>query len=399
MIRSDVIQYRTYVRISFNDEEQKANTAACWQGWKEGRGLRELRQGGRTVFAVEYVGQHWEGSDDQDQLQIQVEQKSFDGFCINWAAPPAVGTSKCEILIRFNFLSTDFTRSKGVKGLPVRLCSKTQVLSPGEDVGVLEPEICYCKIKVFRDHGAERKLSNDTSHIQKTIEKLKQQITQPEMCGGLGKRKRGTRATTKRQGFDQSHGGTTDKISSKNDLRAKVALMQDMFSSAHPVSFLALRGNKEDDPDLYPVCLQAEVDLVETEIPASPTIQGSLSDSFRLIPHDLKSHNSHKSTATAQNIASRYKRYKTSPGAIEVVDIDQFPKLLTEELSKPSASFLRLSLEELFFFTYFFTVAYFLSRSLGEEQKACEQHFAVYLTERTARQRDMGEITDSGFFD
>ena len=339
MIRSDLIQYRTFVRISFDDEEQKSNAAACWQLWKEGRGLREIRQRGRTVFAFEYVGQHREGSDDHDQLQIQVEQKSFDGFCITWAAPAAVGTSKCGILVRFNFLSTDFTRSKGVKGLPVRLCAKTQVLSPGDDFDIRELEICYCKIKVFRDHGAERKLSNDTAHIQKTIEKLKQQITQAEMCGGLGKRKRGTRATTKRKGFDQSTktspGGATDKISSKNDLRAKVALMQDMFLSARPVSILALRGNKEDDPDLYPVSLQTGGDLVETEIPASP-IQVSMLDSFRFIPHDLRSLKNHQSTAAAQNIASRY---KMSPGAIEAVDIDRFPKLLTEELSKPSASF------------------------------------------------------------
>lgn len=52
MTNSDVIQYRTFVRISFDDEEQRTNPAACWQLWKENQGLRDLRQHGETVLAV-----------------------------------------------------------------------------------------------------------------------------------------------------------------------------------------------------------------------------------------------------------------------------------------------------------------------------------------------------------
>ena len=76
--------------------------------------------------------------------------------------------------MRFNFLSTDFSLSKGVKGIPVRLCAKIELLSPGEEVGAIyEAEVCYCKVKVFRDHGAERKLSNDVAYVTKAIERLK----------------------------------------------------------------------------------------------------------------------------------------------------------------------------------------------------------------------------------
>ena len=271
-----------------------------------------------------------------------------------------------------------------MKALPVRLCAKTQALLPGDDVGIREPEICYCNIKVFRDHGAERKLSHDTAHIQKTIEKLKQRITQTEMRGWLGKRKRGTRAAAKREGLDQStkttQEGAIDNISSKHDPRAKISVMQDMLSSAHPVSVLALHGSKEDDPDLYPVCLQAAGDLVRTGSPVSPASQGSLLDSSRLVPHDLRGN--HQVAAATQNIASSY---KMSPAAVEAVDIDRFPKLLTEQLSKPSASPSCLSGRSVSIYLQYLTVAYFFSRSLGNEQKACEQHFALYLTERTVQ--------------
>lgn len=107
---------------------------------------------------MEYVDQLPGGGDEDKKRQIQIEQASFDGFCITWTAEPVAGPSSCTILVRFNFLSTDFSLSKGVKGSPVRLCVKTELLLPGEDVGAMrKSEVCYCKVKVFRDHGAERK--------------------------------------------------------------------------------------------------------------------------------------------------------------------------------------------------------------------------------------------------
>jgi hypothetical protein len=42
------------------------------------------------------------------------------------------------------------------------------------------PQICFCGVKLFRDHGAERKLSNDIEHVKKTFEKLQQRLTQVE---------------------------------------------------------------------------------------------------------------------------------------------------------------------------------------------------------------------------
>ncbi|KFY15409.1 hypothetical protein V491_05692, partial [Pseudogymnoascus sp. VKM F-3775] len=45
-------RYRTFVRISFEDEQQRQRPASCWQLWKEGRGTNEAHQRGGKLQAV-----------------------------------------------------------------------------------------------------------------------------------------------------------------------------------------------------------------------------------------------------------------------------------------------------------------------------------------------------------
>jgi hypothetical protein len=270
-------KYRTYLRVSFEDQQQRSNPSTCWQLWKEGRGSSEAHQRGGKLLAVEYIDPNQGADGDQSQRQIELEKASFDGFCVTWTANPGGASADCAISVRFNFLSTDFSHSKGVKGIPVRFCTKTEILSPSNMTPDLPTsEVSYCKIKLFRDHGAERKLSNDVASVKKTIEKLKQQMAQLEMGGGnFGKRKRGNvnvpvKSDTARpvkvprhkrtwSMNSQENGG---KLSPEDDLQLKYVMMQDMFSSTRPVSVLALRGDDQDDPDLFPVVLP--VDLQES---------------------------------------------------------------------------------------------------------------------------------------
>lgn len=48
-----------------------------------------------------------------------------------------------------------------------------------------ESELCYCVVKLFRDHGAERKLLNDKTLVRKMIDKLNKQTigTGPHAIG------------------------------------------------------------------------------------------------------------------------------------------------------------------------------------------------------------------------
>jgi len=269
------VKYRTFVRVSFEDDQQRAKPSSCWQLWKEGRGINEAHQRGGKLLAVEHVDPNQGGDDETRRPQIEVEMASFDGFCVTWTPNPATGASDCSISVRFNFLSTDFSHSKGVKGIPVRLCAKTEMIIPSQSESPLvrDPEVCYCKVKLFRDHGAERKLSNDVAHIKKTIDKLKQQITQAETgLGNFGKRKRsgsiakgsgggrpGKVVKHKRTWSMDSDGENPGKPTAEEDLHIKLATMQDMFSSTRPVSVLYLKGEDQDDMDLFPVQLTGDI--------------------------------------------------------------------------------------------------------------------------------------------
>ena len=278
---SGPVKYRTFIRVSFEDEQQRQRPAACWQLWKEGRGTNEAYQRGGRLQAVECVDPTMSGDNENKRPKIELESASFDGFCVAWTATPG-DPIETSVAVRFNFLSTDFSHSKGVKGIPVRLCAKTEVISNDLSGVSSSSELCYCKVKLFRDHGAERKLSNDVAHVKKTIDKLKQQIAQAETgMKDFRKKKRSSTSAIKsaassKPGKVPKHKRTWSMSSASSaggrspaeeDLHQKLATMQDMFSSTRPTSILYLRGVEEDDPDLHPVYLSGEpFDLTKIEI-------------------------------------------------------------------------------------------------------------------------------------
>ncbi|KAI4125841.1 MAG: hypothetical protein LQ338_004046 [Usnochroma carphineum] len=265
-------KYRTVIRISFEDQQQRQRPAACWQLWKEGRGLAEAHQRGGKLQAVEYVDPNQGGDLEMKRPRVELEKSSFDCFSVTWTPAQGASTAECSVAVRFNFLSTDFSHSKGVKGIPVRLCAKTEILSPGTPESPPGPisEVCFCKVKLFRDHGAERKLSNDVAHIKKNIEKLKQQVSQVESgMKDLGKRKRSAsmakggnprpaKAPKHKRTGSISSDGSGDRPALEEDLHTKLSTLQNMFSSTRPYSMLYLKGYEDDDPDVYPVALPGQ---------------------------------------------------------------------------------------------------------------------------------------------
>lgn len=284
-------RYRTFVRISFEDEQQRQKPESCWQLWKEGRGTNEAHQRGGKLQAVEYVEASQPADTDDKRTRVELDTASFDGFSVIWT-PGINGLTECNLAVRFNFLSTDFSHSKGVKGIPVRFCAKTEALNVGSPHPVPgSSEVAYCKVKLFRDHGAERKLSNDVQHVKKTIDKLKQQIAQSETgmkdFSKRGKQRQNSIAKpqpAQRPGKVQKHKRTWSmssassaggaRVPQEEDLHFKLLQQQDMFTSPRPVSILYLRGDEPDDPDLHPVKLQGEPwDLTKVEIGQNPNWQ------------------------------------------------------------------------------------------------------------------------------
>ncbi|KAF2429549.1 CP2 transcription factor family protein-like protein [Tothia fuscella] len=275
---SGPVTYRSFIRISFEDEQQRQKPSSCWQLWKEGRGTNEAHHRGGRLQAVEFVDPAQAGGmESGGRPKIELDCASFDGFAVTWTVLPGC-PAECSIAVRFNFLSTDFSHSKGVKGIPVRLCAKTELktMHPPPEPEALNSETCFCKVKLFRDHGAERKLSNDIAHVKKSIDKLKQQIAQAE--SGMkdhGKRKRSSSITKSssggpsRPGKAPKHKRTWSMSSASSstgargaaqeeDLQLKLAALQDMFTSTRPASVLYLKGDEGDDPDAFPVRLTGE---------------------------------------------------------------------------------------------------------------------------------------------
>ncbi|RHZ56146.1 putative CP2 transcription factor [Aspergillus thermomutatus] len=258
------VKYRTSVRISFEEAAHRSNPARCWRLWKEARGAVEAQQRGGKMRALEFVDLRLGSKKNAPRIK-KVDSASFDGFCVTWTGTPGAGSSECVVNVRLNFLSTDFSLSKGVKGVPTRLCVKTEMIgledgTPAPGIGT-EAEICYCKVKVFRDHGAERKLSNDVAHVQKAIHKVERQIAQGDIDGnnGLGKRKRRKgvgHGLTKNHTVSMSLSPSrSNSLTGIDDLHRALFELRNLFSSSQPVSVLSLQGDVLDDPDQSPVSL------------------------------------------------------------------------------------------------------------------------------------------------
>lgn len=155
----------------------------------------------------------------------------------------------------------------------LRLCVKTEAISALEasliDDKVLiknalsEPEVVYCLIKLFRDHGAERKYANDTTYVGKLIKKLKVAIKQDSPTTQESKLRRAGQATDqiespqtssrKDRSFRIPSGSSRAK--QKSDRYAQLARAEAMSISAGSTSILRYPGEDDDDPDLRAVHL------------------------------------------------------------------------------------------------------------------------------------------------
>lgn len=224
------VKYVTSIRISFEDDELRGKAADCWRLWKRTRGRNsngECSESNKKQWlAVELVDAGTDPiyaspispelasghSNFSHPACAQLVKAQFDGLTVVWSPTQSSAQQvpqECLIPIRFNFLSTDFMPSKGVKGAPMRLCVKTKVIQSGAPsqvsaaqsdnhegfnspaISVASPVIStptpkqspslvnpldettneswYCKIQAFRDHGAERKFQNHRQQIESAI--------------------------------------------------------------------------------------------------------------------------------------------------------------------------------------------------------------------------------------
>lgn len=262
-------RYRTAIRVAFEDEHQRSAPTDAWDLWKEGRGKNEAYKRSGRLQAIEFVRPESNHGGHAIQPNVQLVNETFDGFSVEWT-PNFSSVSECMVQARFHFLSTDFSHSKGVKGFPLRLCAKTEVVDPGPHMnGSVFPdrEISYCIVKTFRDHGSERKLQNDRAHVKKCVDKVRLQIEESEAgatkAGGSkrlrvdsGNTPRTKVAKHKRDSSATSIDSDDDENMAEGELQAKIRTYESMTRSMRPVSFLHIAGDESDDLDTHPVVLR-----------------------------------------------------------------------------------------------------------------------------------------------
>ncbi|KAI7884874.1 CP2-domain-containing protein [Lichtheimia hyalospora FSU 10163] len=98
--------------------------------------------------------------DDVKSIGISnVQYPAFDRITFEWQG-------SARIYVCFNCLSTDFSRIKGVKGIPLRISLHNYIAK------YQHFERSLCKVKLFRDKGAERKSKDDAKQMSKQIERM-----------------------------------------------------------------------------------------------------------------------------------------------------------------------------------------------------------------------------------
>lgn len=129
------------ISITFHDAAHRQTSQNYWRFW--------LSQQDRPneARALDLDAQQSAGL-------TSVHYPSFDRITIQWQAHAGA-----TLFVRFNCLSTDFSRIKGVKGIPLRVLVETTATSTAAPSSPLEYdgaiERSFCKIKLFRDKVCE----------------------------------------------------------------------------------------------------------------------------------------------------------------------------------------------------------------------------------------------------
>ncbi|KAF9193586.1 grainyhead-like [Haplosporangium sp. Z 767] len=157
------------IKVTFHDASHQRLAARYWSFWLS------QQPNPKTARALDIEKVSSSG-------MMEVQSKTFDRISFKWN-----GKAGAKLMVRFNCLSTDFSRIKGVKGIPLRVHMDTMLDGIGGQGGVINSnsngsgngdqqpamERSFAKIKLFRDKGAERKNKDDHKHLEKMWDKMR----------------------------------------------------------------------------------------------------------------------------------------------------------------------------------------------------------------------------------
>ncbi|KAF0366344.1 CP2-domain-containing protein [Gigaspora margarita] len=150
-------EFTSIVKVMFHDDAHRKMASTYWSFWLT------QQASPKTARAIDIDKAASTGISN-------VETKTFDRVQFRWN-----GKKGAKIFVRFNCLSTDFSRIKGVKGIPLRIHIETKTEN-GATSNTIEK--AFAKVKLFRDKGAERKNKDDQKHLEKMVEKMRGKSSQ-----------------------------------------------------------------------------------------------------------------------------------------------------------------------------------------------------------------------------
>ncbi|KAJ2397691.1 hypothetical protein GGI05_000514, partial [Coemansia sp. RSA 2603] len=104
--------YSTTLRIAFHEDSHRKGAPTYWNFWLN------QQENPRTARAIEL--------DKAGSIGVvSAENRQFDRVTFQWQ-----GRRGAKVMVRFNCLSTDFSRIKGVKGIPLRIHLDTYYALP-----------------------------------------------------------------------------------------------------------------------------------------------------------------------------------------------------------------------------------------------------------------------------
>ncbi|PVU97224.1 hypothetical protein BB559_002105 [Furculomyces boomerangus] len=136
--------------LTFHEEQQRKRAKANWGFWL----LQQ--QNPQNAFAIELDKSKSVGIVGSDQIH------TFDRIVTR-----VHSNEFAKLCVKFNILSTDFSRTKGIKGIPLGVVVSIKAVNTNKIIVNM-----YCQIKLFRDKGAERKNKDDKKQLNKMLSRI-----------------------------------------------------------------------------------------------------------------------------------------------------------------------------------------------------------------------------------
>lgn len=269
--------YSTTIQISFDTKQHRQNPAHYWQLWGQGRACNTALVSERDFRVITYKGSLESCNQSQP---AELHGVHSDSFSVIWRVD---GSSLARLSVSFelNFLSTDFSFAKGVNGDAMRLCGQTQQIwiepmKPSSS----EQLMSYCRVKLFRSRGAERKMENDVEIAKKHLRKLNKHLSAlrtPHDNRNLIKGKRWTLP----KGVGQTRRGAAGNVA-EDGLRRQIKNIEKVLGCTRSHSFLDQQGEKQESHVAFPSKKTEPYDPEEV-----PSNQSSMKTCRDLKPKDF----------------------------------------------------------------------------------------------------------------